>query len=325
MNAAMQSYREFTDAFRHPNAGCDGAVERYVAPDAPVNVVHPFNEGTGPEAYLALMDALRRSFDGLHRRDDIAFSGVFEGAAWVTSTGYWAGHFSRDFLGIPATGALAWLRTGEFHRVERGRAVETYVFLDLPELMIAAGVWPVAEYPGAARGYSGRLPGPATGDGLQWTGGDAVRGAEAAAIVTGMLRGLNTPDEAWRPHWHENMMWYGPAAFGSFVGVERFAGFQVPFERAFEGWSGGAAGNGMTAHFTRFGAGDYVCSGGWPSLTGVQVKPFLGCPATGERVFMRVCDWWRLEGPLCVENWVFVDIPHVLLQLGRDVLAEAAR
>jgi hypothetical protein len=51
-------------------------------------------------------------------------------------------------------------------------------------------------------------------------------------------------------------------------------------------------------------------SGGWPSLTGVNVKPFLGQGHTQERVFMRVCDWWRRENDLLVENWVFVDIPH---------------
>ncbi|MDA9369081.1 hypothetical protein N9R41_00610 [bacterium] len=34
----------------------------------------------------------------------------------------------------------------------------------------------------------------------------------------------------------------------------------------------------------------------------------------------RVCDWWRRENELLVENWFFVDIPHVLLQLGYDLL-----
>ena len=33
---------------------------------------------------------------------------------------------------------------------------------------------------------------------------------------------------------------------------------------------------------------------------------------------MRVCDWRRRENDLLVENWVFVDVPHVLLQPGYD-------
>ncbi|MEM6277530.1 MAG: hypothetical protein AAF714_11335, partial [Pseudomonadota bacterium] len=175
--------------------------------------------------------------------------------------------------------------------------------------------------PGETPGYRGRIPGPATQDGLAFPR-DQGRGADSVAKVTAMLRALNTPDEAWRPFWREDMAWYGPGAFGSFFGIDAFRSFQVPFESQFDGWSGGSSGNGFTKHFTRFGDGDYVCSGGWPSVTGVNVKPFLGQPATNERVFMRVCDWWRREGDLLAENWVFVDVPHLLLQLGRDVLGE---
>ena len=32
-------------------------------------------------------------------------------------------------------------------------------------------------------------------------------------------------------------------------------------------------------------------------------------------------DWWRREGDLLIENWVFVDISHVLLQMGYDLFA----
>jgi hypothetical protein len=32
-------------------------------------------------------------------------------------------------------------------------------------------------------------------------------------------------------------------------------------------------------------------------------------------------DWWRREGNLLIKNWVFVDIPHVLLQMGYDLFA----
>ena len=263
---------------------------------------------------------LRPVLRQLRRTDYIAFGGAFEGATWVTSTGYYTGHFAHPFLGIPPTGALAHLRFGEFHRMENNRAIESYVFLDLPELMIAAGVWPIAESPGRDRGFTGYLPGPQTQDGLQWDANDPARSQSSAQMVTDMLRALATPDEAWRPYWQDDMLWYGPAAFGSFVGIENFAGFQVPFEGAFEGWSGGAANNGMTKHFARFADGDYICSGGWPSLTGVQIGRFLGADPTGKRVFMRVCDWWRRDGDLLAENWVFVDIPHVLLQLGINVL-----
>lgn len=311
----------FSAAQRHPG-NFRPAFEAFFAPDAQINVVHPFNEIEGGLGLFdQFMTPLTNAFDGLYRRDDILMAGTFEGQDWVSSTGYYIGRFSRDWLGIRASGELAYLRFGEFHRLKDGKAVESYIFLDIPELMIAVGQWPIIDSPGITRGYTGMIQGPASHDGIITTPQDPAESAKSYQLVTDMLAKLATEDEAWRPYWHDNMMWYGPGAFGSFVGIENFASFQVPFEAAFEGWSGGAKGNGMTAHFTRFGEGNYTCSGGWPSLTGVQVKPYLDQPASGKRVFMRVCDWWRREGDLLVENWVFVDIPHVLMQLGCDVFS----
>ncbi|MEM9351238.1 MAG: hypothetical protein AAGA47_13350 [Pseudomonadota bacterium] len=318
---SVEAYRLYAAAQAHPGHAHPAALN-FFATDAEINVVHPYNRQEGRESYRQqVIFPPLEAFRGLYRRDHIVMSGAFDGSEWISATGYYAGRFTAPWLGIPPTGELAYLRFGEFHRMEGREAVQSYVFLDIPEFMAACGCWPIAAGPGETRGFRGRIPGPATQDGLAFPR-DQKRGVESAEMVTTMLRALNTPDEAWRPFWHDNMAWYGPGAFGSFLGVEAFRSFQVPFESQFEGWSGGAAGNGMTAHFTRFGDGDYVCSGGWPSLTGINVKPFLGQAASGERVFMRVCDWWRREGDLLVENWVFVDVPHVLLQLGRDVLGE---
>ena len=313
------AFKSYLDALAYP--GDFGAAARAIfAPDAVINVCHPFNEMKGVEAYLErFLEPLLASFEGLFRREYILMGGAFGGSDWVTSTGYYAGHFGRDWLGIKATGTLAYLRVGEFHRFEGGKIVESYIFLDIPELMIAAGVWPITDFPGKDRGYTGLLMGPASNDGMQLVETDPARSQSSADLVTNMLKGLATKDEAWRPFWHENMVWYGPAAFGSFVGIENFAGFQVPFEQAFTHWSGGANGNGVTEHFTRFGDGDYICTGGWPSLMAVRSKTFLGQPSDGSTLLMRVCDWWRRDGDLLVENWVFVDIPDALLQMGYDL------
>jgi len=265
------------------------------------------------------------AFTHLRRSDYIALGGGFEGGDWVTSTGYYSGKFTGPWLGIRPTDTLMHLRFGEFHRMENGQAVESYIYLDIPELMITAGQWPIADSPGRERGFTGHLPGPTTQDGLQWHANDPTRSASSLEMVTAMLRSLATADEAWRPYWHADMLWYGPAAFGSFAGIEDFAGFQVPFENTFSEWIGGATSGSQTRHFTRFADGDYICSGGWPSLNAVQTGTFLGQPATGKRLFMRVCDWWRRDGELLMENWVFVDIPHVLLQMGYDVLADVAK
>ena len=311
----------FNRALAHPDreSWADVARKTY-AEDATFHIVHPINDLNGVEAFLSrFLDPLAQSFDGLHRRDDILMGGMFEGAEWVSTHGCWVGHFARDWLGIKATGRLEYLRFGEFHRLQDGKIVESTMYLDLPQLMIATGQWPITDSPGRDRGYTGFIPGPSTQDGLLLHESDPDRSESSLKLVENMLAGLATQDEKWRPYWHDNMMWYGPAAFGSFVGVQNFAGFQVPFEGAFSKWSGGSMNNGVTRHFCRFADGDYVCTGGWPSLMAVQKDVFLGQPSKGDTLLMRVCDWWRREGDLLVENWVFVDIPDVLLQMGVDL------
>ena len=314
------SYLTYADSLRYPSA-LEPSITCFFCENANISLVHPFNHMTGSKAYLEyFLLPLQKSFRGLHRRDDIFMSGEFEGQKWVSATGYYVGQFAKDWIGISATGFLSYLRYGEFHRVKNGKAVQSYIFLDIPELMIACNQWPLDIGPGHSRGYTGLIQGPASQDGVLKEDCDPKEGQLSYQIVSDMLTKLATKDEAWRPYWHKDMMWYGPGAFGSFIGIDEFASFQVPFESQFEGWSGGSKNNGYTKHFTRFGDGNYTCSGGWPSLTGINVKPFLGQRPTNERVFMRVCDWWRRENDSLVENWVFVDVPHALLQLGYDPL-----
>ncbi|MEM7440574.1 MAG: ester cyclase [Pseudomonadota bacterium] len=311
MTPAKAAYKGLVE-----NGYSPAAVSAFFAPDATVNVVHPFNEMSGSDVADRYLGALSRAFSGLQRTDYIFFGN----GDWVTATGYWRGVFDAPFLGIAPTHALAHLRVGEFHRISGGQAVESFIYLDLPELMIAADQWPddIAS-PAAKPGYTGYLPGPDSQDGLCWADGDLPTSEASLKMVTDMLLNLATTDETWRPYWHDDMVWYGPAAFGSFYGIEGFAAFQVPFEGCFSHWMGGATPNSGTRHYARFADGNYIASGGWPSLNAHQVKPFLGQPATHKDLMMRVCDWWRRDGDKLKENWVFVDIPDVLRQMGRDL------
>lgn len=318
--ALKQKVHAYARALATPGAQQDDAVRRLCAPDAALNIVHPINAQTGPEGLiLGLLAPLRAAFRGLHRRDDILMSGMYEGQHWVTTHGNYVGRWEQDWLGLKASKRLEYLRFGEFFRFDGDQVVEAYIFLDIPQLMCATGQWPDLPSPATRAGYTGMIPGPATQDGLLLAETNPAEGNKSYQIVTDMLAQLATEDEAWRPYWHDNMMWYGPAAFGSFVGIDDFASFQTPFENAFSLWSGGSKNNGVTRHFTRFGDGTYTCSGGWPSLMAVRAGDFLGQPSQGETLLMRVCDWWRREGDLLMENWVMVDIPDVLLQMGVDL------
>lgn len=324
MTSNKAALHRLHSAFRHPDrALLDAEVQRFFAPGAAINISHPINDLSGPEGVIeGFLNPLRHAFDGLYFRPDILIGGrSFDGTEWVSDMGYLVGHFHRDWLGIPASGQLAYLRCGAFHRIENGQASQSFIYLDLPELLIGLGRWPLQ----APQGFGGMKPGPASHDGVQLGTSDADQSARTYQIMVDMLAGLATPNEAWRPYWHPNMMWHGPAAFGSFVGIEEFRGFQVPFEAAFDGWGGGMSPLTPTKHFARFADGTYSCIGGWPSLQGTHTGPYLGFEPTGVTTQFRVCDWYRLEGDLLVENWVFVDLPDALLQWDYDLLAEQAK
>lgn len=316
-------YRRFLDSF---DTGSLEAVEAATAnifsPEARIEAAHPINEAAKGHGYWSdIIAPLSEAFSGLCRQNHVVMGGEYLGGEWVTSTGYFYGHFHKPLFGIPASGKLAFLRFGEFHRMENGRIVESYVFLGFAELIIALGLWPLA--PG--QGYEGLLPGPATQDGNVVGPSDPGLSRKSADLVEDMLMQLTSEDCAWKPYWDDRMVWCGPGGLGSYATVEAFEAFQRPFETTFEGWGDGQN-EGITGVGSncKAGDGDYAFLCGWPQITGVHVKPFLGLEPTGKRVYMRDCDWWRCADGKIIENWCMLDIPHVLLQLGYDLFAEIA-
>jgi len=69
-----------------------------------------------------------------------------------------------------------------------------------------------------------------------------------------------------------------------------------------------------------FAEGDYCAYSGWTGFEATHTGPdWLGLPVTNKRVNMRCIDLWRREGDFLAENWVFLDIIDILLQLGVDI------
>ena len=188
-------YLRYSECLSHP-ANFSSSVANFFAPDAGIDVVHPFNRLTGADAYLReFLRPLQHSFEGLYRRDDIFMVGEFEGQNWVSSTGYYVGQFVRDWIGLKATNTLCYLRFGEFHRIQNGQAVESYIYLDIPELMIACNQWPLDMGPGHSRGYTGLIQGPASRDGVLSAAADPAEGQLSYQIVTDMLSNLATKEK----------------------------------------------------------------------------------------------------------------------------------
>ncbi len=319
----VAAYQTYLDALARPGQGHAAAAMRFFNPTALINICHPFNAIQGVDAYLdRYVTSLQQSFESLHRRDDIVMWGKSHGMDWVSSTGYLAGNFVKDWLGILADGELAFIRFGEFHRMQNDRAVESYVILDIPELMIARKQWPIQSSPGLTRGYAGRVPGPATGDGRIGAPLEAGEGQKSLRLVTDMLHSLSTPDEAWRPYWDGSMAYYGPAAFGSFLGLEGFSSFELAFKAAFDEFTSGSVYNDRTQDYAAFGAGSYACIGGWPSVSGILVTPFLDQAPTRRPHYIRCASWWRRDSGRLMETWTLMDVPDLLKQIGYDLFGK---
>lgn len=289
---------------------------------------HPINELQGTDAIgEQFWKPFVNAFPDLERRTDIFFGGEFDGrfvggaGVWVCATGHYAGTFRHDWLGISATGEPAFVRFGEFYRVEHGRIVEARVLLDLVGLMRQAGCLVLPP----SNGLEILVPGPQGQDGLLLFDCDAADGTYTHGVLQRMLDGLmsfNQHDLAsmgMDQFWHPDMMWYGPSGIGSTRAVSGFQRHhQKPFLTAFPDRKG-------AGHRARIAEGNYVASTGWPSVRATHLGDYLGVPATGRPISMRVMDWWRREGELLRENWVFIDLPHLLLQMDVDLFARLPR
>jgi predicted ester cyclase len=281
---------------------------------------HPINDGMGRDGWAsAALAPLKAAFPDLERRDDIVMAGLFKNRPWIACTGHYVGTFSSPLFGIPATGHLAFLRYGEFYRLgPDGSVAEVVAIWDVVGLMITAGVSPLPR----AAGVDLLIPGPRTRDGVQPTSVESEAGAITNARVEAMIAGLMQFDGqslgsmAQERFWSPEMTWYGPGGIGSNRRLKGFQDFhQRPFLTAFPDRKGGN-------HKARIGDGMYCASTGWPSIQATHAGPYLGQPATHRRITMRVMDWWRRDGEMLAENWVFIDLPDLFLQMGRDLFAE---
>ena len=285
-----------------------------LAADHRLHSFAPVNTVDGRDDYhAALLSPLRAAFPNGEERCDIRLAGHYQEGDWLASSGHIAGLFEAPLFGIPATGRTAMVRFGRFERHAHGKIAETILILDLPGLMMQAGCWPC----GPAMGPSFPAPGPATHDGIVQPGD--VGGDESLALVNAMIGGLHEFDGSlnsmgMRSFWTKDFWWFGPAPIGNFRGHADYErGHQLPFLTAFPDRVGGN-------HRARIGEGRYIASAGWPSITATHAGGgWLGLAPTGRAITIRVMDFWRREDNLLAENWVMIDIPDLLGQMGVDV------
>lgn len=287
---------------------------------------HPVGDLHGLEALARrFWRPLKLAFPDLDRRDDIMLGGAFTHPTlgpgdWVALAGHFVGTWTQKWLGLPGTGRLTFVRFSEFHRLDGGRVTESYVLLDLVDAMRQAGCNPLP--PGI--GAEGLVPGPATRDGVRVAASDPTESAASLRVVEDMMfgslrrfDGANLDSMRLEPFWAPDMMRYSPCGLGSVRGIKAFQRDQQrPFLQAFPDRA-------VCDQRARVGDGPYVAALGWPGMRGTHRGGYLGAPATREPVAMHVIDFWRCERGALAESWFLLDLPHLMLQLGRDLMGEA--
>jgi len=138
-------YKYFCDTFLYDaQKNHESAINKFYKKDAIINIVEPINEIKGSEELIKkFFLPMLYAFPDFYRRTDILFGGIINEEEWVTGSGHYVGTFAKDWMGIPANNKLTYLRYGEFHRMQNGQAVETYLFFDLIDLLRQIGKWPL--------------------------------------------------------------------------------------------------------------------------------------------------------------------------------------
>ncbi len=291
---------------------------------------HPFNRLDGRDAVVkGWWEPLKAAFPDVRRDTYVLLGGSFEGGEWVSGMGCFVGTFASEWAGIPPTDRPAAVRFGEFCRLQGGKVVEDYVLLDLPDVMRQAGYRVPPPAPG-----EDYWPRPFCEESVLLSPQDDEVSLRSLRLVEAMIGGLGqfdgsdagaaTPKMGQMQFWVPDMHWYGPTGTGSSRNRQEYErNHQTPFLTAFPDRKGFTHPDGGR-HAARIGEGCFVASTGWPSVRATHLGEYLGVPATGERVGMRVADWWRREGDRLVQNWVFIDLPHLFLQVGVDLLGRLA-
>ena len=311
----------------------DAALSAHCSADATWRVFHPFNDLHGSAEVAARFWApLRMAFPDWEARMAFFIAGDYEGREVVSTWGVLMGNLVAPWLGIPSTHGLVSLRLGINAVFREGRIVKVYLLLDIIDVMRQAGYYPLRRMPGSGEAWAF----PPCDSGATAEAFDGELGAQTLTAVREMQLGLAKGDElkhlsATRsrhsPHWHRHMMWYGPAGIGSSRGQRGFLDFHgALFIQAFPDREGivrdHAGAEDAPGHYIRAGDGHYAVTAGWPSLYGTHLGgQWLGLAPSGRRVEMRVADWYRTDrAGKIIDNWVMIDLLHILHQIGLDVL-----
>lgn len=139
---------------------------------------------------------------------------------------------------------------------------------------------------------------------------DLSKTSETLTVIDSMVDGLNDHDiDHMGRFFSESFRWMGNAGCGYKHGLKEFQeGWQKPFQAAFS--------DKVCVDEARITQGEWCAAFGRQEAT--HSGEFMGIAATGKRIEIRYMDFWKVVDARIEDNWVMVDFPSVMQQLGVD-------
>lgn len=142
-------------------------------------------------------------------------------------------------------------------------------------------------------------------------GNDLSKTDETKAVLENMVNGLNDHRiNDIGEFFKESFRWMGNFGCGTKNGLKEFQdNWQKPFQEAFS--------EKVCIDEARLFMGEWAAAFGRQEA--IHSGEFMGIAPTGKKVEIRYMDFWKVSEGKIEDNWVMVDFPYVMSQLGVDI------
>ena len=142
-------------------------------------------------------------------------------------------------------------------------------------------------------------------------GNDLSKTAETKSVLENMVDGLNDHRiNDIGDFFKDSFRWMGNFGCGTKNGLKEFQNnWQKPFQAAFS--------EKVCIDEARLFMGEWAAAFGRQEA--IHSGEFMGIAPTGKKVEIRYMDFWKVSEGKIENNWVMVDFPYVMSQLGVDV------
>ena len=140
---------------------------------------------------------------------------------------------------------------------------------------------------------------------------DLSKTKKTQEVIESMVDGLNDHRiEDIGEFFSKNFRWMGNFGCGTKSGLKEFQdNWQKPFQEAFS--------NKVCIDEARLFMGEWAAAFG--KQEAIHSGEFMGIKPTGKKVEIKYMDFWKVSEGKIQDNWVMVDFPFVMKQLGVDI------